>query len=435
MPHCMENKKTDTMTPASSVLDTPSVFGSPLSSSNRSSSQSSKALPKIQKPEPPRLRASCDGCYLSKVRCTKEIRGCSRCLNHGVPCKYSPSQRIGKPRRLRENHQARDKHIDPVTSTATSSKSASPCDVAVPPPLYSWNLHFDPSITVQSSAFDISEQMPTIWQREFPLSNCENGTLVNDSCHVPGLPSPSESLPTTVEFGNQVAEQSSLAVPAVAENQMHHPQPNHSFSNKHILLQDGLPELYSPPNYSPPLLADSLSPNDCNCAATILDTLRTLHDQPSNSSFDQVLAENRSAISAVSTILSCSCERDSTSIMTIAVTLTKIMTRYQSSRHSPPIADSTFHTFTNAPSASSVPTEFYKLRVDEERVKLQVILSGLRIVDGLMARFQEQFGVGPVMHEARVYGELITFLRKRLRDIVQGLQRGPYQVLATNFMK
>lgn len=410
------------MTPASSVLDTSSMFGSSFSSSNRSSSQPSKASPKIHKPEPPRLRASCDGCYLSKVRCTKEVPGCSRCLNHGVPCKYSPSQRIGKPRRLRENHQARDRPKDPVTSTATSSESPSPCDVAIPPPLYSWNLHFDPSITVQRPAFDISEQMPTMWQREFPLSNCEDGTLVNDSCHLPRLPSPSESLPPSVEFAYQVTEQSSSAVPALAENQMHHPQPHHSFANKHILLQDGLSEQYPPPNYSPPLLADSLSPDNCNCATTIFDILRTLHDQSSNSTFDQVLAENQSAISAVSTILSCPCARDSTSIMTLAVALTKIMTRYQSSRHSPPTADSTFHTSTSTPPASPVCTEFYKLRVNEEQAKLQVILSGLRIVDGLMARFQERFGVWPVMHEARVYGELITFLRKRLRDIVQGLQ-------------
>lgn len=424
------------MTPASSVLDTSSMFGSSFSSSNRSSSQPSKASPKIHKPEPPRLRASCDGCYLSKVRCTKEVPGCSRCLNHGVPCKYSPSQRIGKPRRLRENHQARDRPKDPVTSTAASSESPPPCDVAIPPPLYSWNLHFDPSITVQRPAFDISEQIPTMWQREFPLSNCEDGTLVNDSCHLPRLPSPSESLPTSVEFGYQVTEQSSSAVPALAENQMHHPQPHHSFANKHILLQDGLSEQYPPPNYSPPLLADSLSPDNCNCATTIFDILRTLHDQSSNSTFDQVLAENQSAISAVSTILSCPCARDSTSIMTLAVALTKIMTRYQSNCHSPPTADSTFHTSTSTPSASPVCTEFYKLRVNVEQAKLQVILSGLRIVDGLMARFQERFGVWPVMHEARVYGELITFLRKRLRDIVQGLQ-GDHQTRyqTANFVK
>lgn len=413
------------MTHTSSVLDNSSMLGSSFSSSNRTPSQPSKAVPKIHKPESPRLRASCDGCYLSKVRCTKEIPGCSRCLNHGVLCKYSPSQRIGKPRRLRETHQARDRHKDPVDSTAGSSKSPSPCDVTVPPPLYSWNLHFDPSITVQTSAFDMSEQMPTIWQREFPLSNCENGTLVNESCHVsPGLPSQSDSsLPAPVGFEYQVAGQPLPAIPALSENQMHHPQPQHYFSNKHVLLQDGLPELCSPTNNNPPLSADFLSSDDCNCATTMFDTLRALHDQSLNSTFDQVLTENRSAISAVSTILSCPCARDSTSIMTLAVALTKIMTRYQSSRHFPPTADSAFHTFNSTP-ASSISTEFYKLeRVDEEQVKLQITLSGLRIVDGLMARFQERFGVWPVMHEARVYRELITFLRKRLRDIVQELQR------------
>lgn len=400
------------------------MLGSSLSSSIKNPSLPSKASPKIHKPESPRLRASCDGCYLSKVRCTKEIPGCSRCLNHGVLCKYSPSQRIGKPRRLREPHQARDRPKEPDISTAGSSKSPSPCDVAVPPPLYSWNLHFDPSITVQRSVFDMSEQMPAIWQREFPTSNCENGTLVNKSCHVPGLPSQSELLPTPVEFVYHVAGQPPPAIPALSETQMHHPQPQHSFSNKHALLQDGLPEICSPTNNNPPLSGDFLSPDNCNCATTLSDILRTLQDQSLNSTFDQVLTENQFAIRAVSTVLSCPCPRDSASIMTLAVALTKIMTRYQSSRHFPATADSTSHTFTSTPSASSNSMEFYKLdRVDEEQVKLQITLSGLRIVDGLMTRFQERFGVWPVMHEARVYRELITVLRKRLRDIIQGVQR------------
>lgn len=393
-------------------------------SSNRTPSQPSKAVSKIPKPEPPRLRASCDGCYLSKVRCTKEIPGCSRCLNHGVLCKYSPSQRIGKPRRLREAHQARNRHKDPVTFTAGSSKFPSPCDVTVPPPLYSWNLHFDPSITVQRTAFDMSGQMPTIWQREFPLSNRENGTTVNDLCNVPGLTSQSDPLPRPVEFEYQISGQPPPPIPALPENQMHHPQPQHSVSNKHVLLQDGLPEPCSPTNNDPPSSADFLSPDNCMCAITMFDILRTLHDQSLDSTFDQVLTENQSAISAVSTILSCPCARDSTSIMTLAVALTKLMTRYQSSLHCPATANSTFQSFTSTPYASPISMEFYKLdRFDEEQVKLQITLSGLRIVDGLMARFQERFGIWPVMHEARVYRELITFLRKRLRDIVQGLQR------------
>lgn len=425
MPHCMECKNTDIMTHSSSVLDNSIMLGgSSFCSSNRTPSQPSKAVPKIHKPEPPRLRASCDGCYMSKVRCTKEIPGCSRCLNHGVLCKYSPSQRIGKPRRLREAHQARNRHKDPVTSTAGSSKSPSPYDVTVPPPLYSWNLHFDPSITAQRAAFDTSGQMPTIWQREFPLSNCENGTTVNDSCHVPGLPTQSDSLSIPVEFEYQVSGPPPSAIPALSENQMHHPQPQNSVSNKGVLFEDGLPGPCSPTNNNPPSLADFLSPNNCMCARKMFDILRTLHDQSLDSTFDQVLTENQSAISAVSTVLSCPCAQDSRSIMTLAVALTKIMTRYQSSLHCPGTADSTFQSFTSTPYASSISTEFYKLdRVDEEQVKLQIALSGLRIVDDLMARFQERFGVWLVMHEARIYRELITFLRRRLRDIVQGLQR------------
>lgn len=41
----------------------------------------------------PRLRASCDGCFLAKVKCTKSRPVCSRCLAVGLVCRYSPSSR------------------------------------------------------------------------------------------------------------------------------------------------------------------------------------------------------------------------------------------------------------------------------------------------------------------------------------------------------
>ncbi|KAI3326560.1 hypothetical protein HD806DRAFT_551632 [Xylariaceae sp. AK1471] len=45
-----------------------------------------------------RLRASCDGCFLAKVKCSKAHPICSRCLVCGIICHYSPSGRAGKPR-------------------------------------------------------------------------------------------------------------------------------------------------------------------------------------------------------------------------------------------------------------------------------------------------------------------------------------------------
>ncbi|KAK6196654.1 40S ribosomal protein S16 [Pestalotiopsis sp. IQ-011] len=44
----------------------------------------------------PRLRASCDGCFIAKVKCSKDRPMCGRCLQMGHDCKYSPSSRAGK---------------------------------------------------------------------------------------------------------------------------------------------------------------------------------------------------------------------------------------------------------------------------------------------------------------------------------------------------
>ncbi|KAI6782090.1 uncharacterized protein J7T54_003510 [Emericellopsis cladophorae] len=44
-------------------------------------------------PKQPRLRASCDGCFVAKIKCSKARPMCSRCLQNGLICHYSPSSR------------------------------------------------------------------------------------------------------------------------------------------------------------------------------------------------------------------------------------------------------------------------------------------------------------------------------------------------------
>ena len=41
-----------------------------------------------------KLRASCDACYLAKVKCSKSRPLCQRCLVSGTNCSYSPSARF-----------------------------------------------------------------------------------------------------------------------------------------------------------------------------------------------------------------------------------------------------------------------------------------------------------------------------------------------------
>lgn len=55
-----------------------------------------------------KLRASCDGCYLTKVKCNKSRPMCSRCLTYGVDCVYSPSSRSGRTKRGPESGKTRD---------------------------------------------------------------------------------------------------------------------------------------------------------------------------------------------------------------------------------------------------------------------------------------------------------------------------------------
>lgn len=390
------------------------------------------ASSKLPKTDSRRLRASCDGCYLSKVKCTKETPTCTRCLNHGVVCKYSPSQRVGKPRRLRENQQV---HHGSTTNSTTpdigatnTSNSQSTSDASVLPPPYSWNINFDPSITAGTSAFNLEDEISMMWPGSLSVTDSENGGFVDDSSRDSNLSSPSNSLPTPASDYPDTPQPSSAGLGRLGNSVVQQQPLPPLFSDEHMLLPDPPPQLFFSPTQDPVADAGSLPSTDhCTCATATFDVLRTLHDQSSHTSLDKVLSVNKSAVSTISTILSCLCARDSTSIITLAVALTKIISRYQSLGGPSSQSSSTNPTtnaLTIAPSSTPITLGAYKLDgAEEEQVKLQVVLSELRKMDSLMARYQERFCLGPVKHEARVYHELVTFLRRRLRDIVEGLQR------------
>ena len=77
-------------------------------------------------PEPRKLRASCDGCYLAKIKCGKERPQCRRCANHGTSCVYSPSQRTGKPRKLTMANTASEaSHMPSPATTHQASPTVS----------------------------------------------------------------------------------------------------------------------------------------------------------------------------------------------------------------------------------------------------------------------------------------------------------------------
>ncbi|KAL2157558.1 hypothetical protein VTH06DRAFT_5935 [Thermothelomyces fergusii] len=56
-------------------------------------------------PRQPKLRASCDQCGASKLKCDRGQPECERCISHGIPCVYGVSRKMGKPRRDRQQAQ------------------------------------------------------------------------------------------------------------------------------------------------------------------------------------------------------------------------------------------------------------------------------------------------------------------------------------------
>ncbi|GKZ34051.1 hypothetical protein AbraIFM66950_004187 [Aspergillus brasiliensis] len=49
--------------------------------------------------DPPKLRAACENCRQSKVKCNLSGKdACIRCMRHGLPCRYRVANRSGKPK-------------------------------------------------------------------------------------------------------------------------------------------------------------------------------------------------------------------------------------------------------------------------------------------------------------------------------------------------
>ncbi|KAH7086226.1 hypothetical protein FB567DRAFT_527461 [Paraphoma chrysanthemicola] len=86
-------KQLDTPTSSPTTMSTPTIK-SPTSAPKSSSAKERR----------PKLRASCDACAASKVKCSKEHPICARCSGNGSQCIYGVSRKHGKPGRTRKRN-------------------------------------------------------------------------------------------------------------------------------------------------------------------------------------------------------------------------------------------------------------------------------------------------------------------------------------------
>lgn len=84
--------------PSPTRLDTPT--STPTIPPPTSAPKSSRA----DRERRPKLRASCDACAASKVKCSKDHPSCQRCSANGSQCIYGVSRKHGKPGRTRKRN-------------------------------------------------------------------------------------------------------------------------------------------------------------------------------------------------------------------------------------------------------------------------------------------------------------------------------------------
>lgn len=364
-----------------------------------------------QRAEPPKLRASCDGCYLSKVKCSKATPECSRCASHGISCRYSPSQRIGKPRRLQSegvepNFQCYRPELEVMKNPDLRSWS-------MQTPLLDWST--DASVATSDTHSNCIDDQ-TAWQP------CLDGGL---SSSYPVAPSgPTDAIPH--QLLSPVDSMSSFAMtdptimsPGDRSRRLRQQTQAPAMLTQEVGTSRGV--------YSSAISTDldyctnsmGFGPQNiaCSCSVKSFEVLRTLHEHSDNSQipFDTVLAVNKDITRQISGILDCRCIPDTSSVMTLAAAIARMISWYRS-------------IFCNLPSStrSAAPITLGAYRLDdadEKCVKIQVALNELKKIDALVARMSQSSYSSHAQQEARVYADLTTLLRRKLREIVEELQR------------
>ncbi|KAL9126314.1 MAG: hypothetical protein Q9217_004614 [Psora testacea] len=383
--------------------------------------------PSLSKPVARRLRASCDGCYLAKVRCSKKTTPCSRCSSHGITCKYSPSQRVGKPRRLPSERRTPNSSPPGGGSGSVDSRTLdTPSDIAVNGPLFDWN--FDPAITASdthSSGHVNADSGPSFtWQQESSSILSRQAEFDDLSCSSKFAYS-HHLRPSAGSLDDHVSSNDpnggGHGIDGVQHSQWTS-QPPSGLTDELNLLQGDLASLSGgSPSVAIKTPATDATGPICACSATTFEILRTLYDRSTSpqTPFDTVLAIIKDALSRVSSLLACTCIGDPTYILILAASIAKMMSWYQSICRMPSQSSSSPNTC-----PTTIIVGAYRLDgEDEDAVKMQVVLNELKKVDMLMVRFGERFRALQTKHESAFYRDLITFLRRNLRQVVEELQK------------
>ncbi|KAI4127276.1 MAG: hypothetical protein LQ338_003280 [Usnochroma carphineum] len=383
-----------------------------------------------------KLRMSCDACSNSKVKCDQTRPVCSRCQKTGLQCKYSPSQRKGKPPAC-----SRDL-CDAINGRKRARSSTSPRPPC--PEMHASSLEENdaaPQTTLQLNHdlptehdwpmldFDQDDSSTAFWQKFAPdmgdLSTSDMSMTPWNLFQHDFLPPAGDtpSIEHSAQIGatddNSSLEEDSPGLPDA--------EPRHTLNQPQRSI--------APPSLPTPASSDtdtSFQRPDCrklasftvheldqDCQPSCIASSSTPNPSSSIVSFDRVLDGNKIAIENAHQLLSCPCFLSQQSALTLCIIVDKILSRYQAiisasataTRQSPTSSD-----LSSRSHAQATPNGIgaYKTDAkDEPRRRMQVVSTELRKAAALVDRYADRY-CG--RRDTAVYPTLAGLLRKRLRD-------------------
>lgn len=421
-------------------IDMPGQSDLPPASSNSTSSP----------PKHTKLRESCDSCLIAKVKCSKTRPLCARCLANGAPCGYSPSSRAGRKNRnagIRKS-TAKDAKEHPQSALPTSASylplfmypilennvdhntslwggSSSPVsqeDQRGPQPIAEKDL----VTTKDGDSFDTSDFLPTpplngdFMDSFMPLSS-HNGF----SEFATAAPSPDGNADHTPESPAWTVNSNQYSLLPSFQSPLDIMPLGHVHSS-HPAARPALP-MQQENNQN---LAQTGSSPDCDCFASCLLALQSLHNHSWMSSstqqggppFDIVLSINREAIAGCSALLGCTkCVSkigSSITTMLLATTIGKVMSLYRAT------CMFRFGSSTGVQVLAQLAFGAYTVTgEDRQLLEIEILLLELRKVETILTLYQERFhNAQAEVDESSVYTALTSYLDKNLRYIVDFLQ-------------
>lgn len=275
------------------------------------------------KPRQPRLRASCDGCFLAKVKCSKARPICSRCLTCGIECRYSPSSRAGKPK---------------ASESAKNQQQQATANLNAPPPVtnedmvYAMNASMAGVYKLETGWTTPPTNMDGALSRNHSISSgltfmgVDGATHSNMDTGVPGdmydptmpwtppndMPAAFNESPVATNIPNGHSRSQSYDLSGNAMGWVGSSSPEVFSFNQVSTPPTVAPNYFPSPTATPNMRPVHARPRSttfassggsCTCFTVCLQSLQALHNAPLSPPFDLVLSLNRKAVEGCAAML------------------------------------------------------------------------------------------------------------------------------------